>query len=55
MHRFMGTKKYPQVNEFDAFLSHNSGVNNAETANLNTTFTFECDNNAYPQALDIFS
>lgn len=52
---FLGTQKYPQENEYGAYLSQNSGHSNAFTAPLHTNYYFEVKNDALYGALDRFS
>ena len=52
---FLGTEKYPNQDEYRTYLSQNSGSSNAYTAHMNTNYYFECANNAFPKALDIFA
>ncbi len=52
---FMGTKKYPGENEYDLFLSKNSGSDNAYTELEHTMFHMEvCQEKFFP-ALDMLS
>lgn len=52
---FLGSEKYPQVNEFDQQLAQNSGTNNAETDDLDTAYSFECSNQVFENMLEIFA
>lgn len=52
---FMGTKKYPQENEYAQFIQNNGGSNNAWTDLANTNYHFDISNDAYGEALDRFS
>lgn len=52
---FMGTDKYPVENDFDSFLSKNSGYSNAFTENTNTCYHFEVVKKGFEGALDRFS
>ncbi len=52
---FMGTKKYPQENDFSEFLNKNSGYSNAYTDLDSTNYYFEVDNDNFLPALDRFS
>ena len=52
---FLGTEKYPDVNDFDAYLQRNSGGNNAYTADDRTNFHLEVRHQAFEGALDRFS
>ena len=38
---FLGTKKYPQEDSFESFLSSNGGASNAFTDSQNTVYYFE--------------
>ena len=52
---FMGSKKYPNVSEFNDFVSQNGGSYNAMTANQNTNYFFSISSFALEKAADIFS
>lgn len=52
---FLGTKKYPQENDYNSYLSKNSGYSNAFTSSLHTNYYFEVKNDALEGALDRFS
>ena len=52
---FMGSKKYPNVNEFNDFISQNGGTYNAQTGSQNTNFFFTVSSSALENATDIFS
>jgi len=45
---FLGTEKYPNYDEYDKFLSQNSGFSNAYTTHLETNYYFDCSNEAFP-------
>lgn len=47
----MGSKDYPQSDGFAEFLSKHAGKYNASTAFTHTTFYFEVENTALPEAL----
>ena len=51
---FMGTKKYPQENEYSNYLSKHSGHSNAYTAAEHTNYYFEVDSKFLHGALDRF-
>lgn len=51
---FMGTKKYPQENEYSSYLSKHSGHSNAYTASEHTNYYFEVDSKFLQGALDRF-
>ena len=52
---FMGTGKYPSQNEYSAFLSSNSGSDNAFTSLCDTNYHFDCSNAGFHEALDRFA
>ncbi|XP_001660612.2 nardilysin isoform X1 [Aedes aegypti] len=52
---FMGSKKYPTENEYDAYISKCGGFDNAVTDLEETTFYFEIDEEYLDGALDRFS
>lgn len=52
---FMGSEKYPDENDYDAFLSSHSGASNACTEEECTTFHFDCAPHAFHDALDRFA
>jgi len=52
---FLGTKKYPDANDYANFISANGGTHNAFTARDNTNYFFDIKPDALPQALDRFS
>jgi nardilysin len=52
---FMGSEKYPDENDYDAFLSSNSGSSNACTEEESTTYHFDCAPGALEGALDRFA
>lgn len=52
---FLGTEKYPLENDYNSYLSKNSGYSNAFTSSLNTNYYFEVKNDALYGALDRFS
>lgn len=52
---FLGTEKYPQVGEFQAFISRNGGTNNAWTGTEHTCFFFDIHAKAFEGGLDRFS
>lgn len=52
---FMGTKKYPKIDDFSEYLSANDGYSNAFTDTHSTVYKFECSNKAFLPALDRFS
>lgn len=52
---FMGSKKYPEENEFDSFINRCGGSDNADTDCEETSFYFEVTENSLDGALDRFS
>ncbi|XP_011306829.1 nardilysin [Fopius arisanus] len=52
---FMGSKKYPLENDFDAFITKRGGSDNASTECEQTTFYFEIDEKHLLSALDRFA
>nr|XP_022314526.1 nardilysin-like [Crassostrea virginica] len=52
---FMGSKKYPQENKLDDFLSKHGGFTNAWTDCERTSFHFDVEQKYFHQALDIFA
>ena len=52
---FLGTTKYPVENEYQNYLSTNSGYSNAYTDMIDTNYYFTCSNNALQGAIDRFS
>ncbi|SPP85819.1 nardilysin [Drosophila guanche] len=51
---FMGSKKYPMENEFDAFITKSGGFSNAHTDNEETCFYFEVEEVHLDKAMDMF-
>lgn len=52
---FLGTKKYPEENSFDKFLTQYGGATNAQTEATRTTFLFSVNTDVFPEALDRFA
>ncbi|MEZ4654948.1 MAG: insulinase family protein [Candidatus Eisenbacteria bacterium] len=52
---FLGTEKYPDVDEYSAYLSANNGSSNAYTADENTNYQLEVNPDAFEGALDRFA
>ncbi|GAB6025052.1 hypothetical protein CHUAL_010157 [Chamberlinius hualienensis] len=52
---FLGTEKYPSVNEYKKFLSEHGGKSNAYTASENTNFFFDVTPDHLRGALDRFA
>ena len=49
---FLGSEKYPVINEYSKFMSQNGGYTNAYTAQESTVYGFEVNDKAFPEALD---
>lgn len=52
---FLGTKKYPEAGEYQAFIQSHGGNHNAFTANHTTNYYFDIDSSHLAPALDRFS
>lgn len=52
---FLGTEKYPQAGEYQAFIAQHGGSFNAYTAAENTNYFFDIDNSQLEAALDRFA
>lgn len=52
---FLGTKNYPQENEYTKFLSEHGGSSNASTVAEHTSYYFDVSAEHLPQALDRFA
>ncbi|KAI8109469.1 hypothetical protein M9434_000751 [Picochlorum sp. BPE23] len=52
---FMGSEKFPDEHEYDAYLNQHNGSSNAFTEEESTTFHFECAPDAFWGALDRFA
>ena len=52
---FLGTEKFPEENHYSKFIKTHGGSKNAGTAEDYTNFYFDIKNEAFPEALDIFS
>lgn len=52
---FMGTSKYPEENEYSAFLNNHGGNSNAYTGQENTVYYFDVQNEHFEHALDLFA
>ncbi|NVJ61321.1 MAG: insulinase family protein [Gammaproteobacteria bacterium] len=52
---FLGTKKYPKVEEYSEFIEKHGGSQNASTGMEHTTYFFEINNEQFEPALDRFS
>lgn len=49
---FLGSERYPTINEYSKFMSQNGGYTNAYTAQESTVYGFEVNDNAFDEALD---
>ncbi|WP_409440219.1 insulinase family protein [Psychromonas sp. GE-S-Ul-11] len=49
---FLGSKRYPVINEYSKFMSQNGGYTNAYTAQDVTVYGFEVNDSAFGEALD---
>ncbi|WP_243834646.1 insulinase family protein [Psychromonas algarum] len=49
---FLGSEKYPVINEYSKFMSQNGGYTNAYTAQESTVYGFEVNDSAFPEALN---
>lgn len=52
---FLGTEKYPEVDEYGSYLKSNGGYSNAYTSRMVTNYHFEVYPNALEGALDRFA
>ncbi len=52
---FLGTEKYPDPDEYQAFISQHGGSRNAYTAKEHTNYFFDIENSALEPMLDRFS
>jgi insulysin len=52
---FMGTAKYPVENAYSAFLNDHGGSSNAYTAEEQTVYYFDVQNDFFGEALDMFA
>ncbi|WP_430461902.1 insulinase family protein [Thalassolituus sp. LLYu03] len=52
---FLGTDPYPDSSEYQEFITRHGGTHNAFTAQTQTTYFFEIENNAMSGALDRFA
>jgi len=52
---FLGTEKYPDVEDYKMYLSNHGGYSNAYTAEDHTNYLFEVIHEAYEGALDRFA
>jgi insulysin len=51
----MGTEKYPEENQYSAFLNEHGGYSNAYTAQENTVYYFDVNSGFLEPALDLFA
>ena len=51
---FLGSVKYPEMNEYNNLIHSNGGNSNAYTENTRTTYHFSIYNKFLDKALDIF-
>ena len=49
---FLGSERYPVINEYSKFMSQNGGYTNAYTAQDKTVYGFEVNDKAFDEALD---
>ncbi len=49
---FLGSERYPTINEYSQFMSQNGGYTNAYTAQNSTVYGFEVNDNAFDEGLD---
>jgi len=52
---FMGSRKYPDENQYSAFLAQHGGSSNAYTAAEDTNYHFDITPDHFAEALDIFA
>ncbi len=52
---FMGSKKYPNENDYNTFIKENNGSSNAYTATDHTNYYFDCVPEGLSKVLDIFA
>ena len=52
---FLGTKKYPEENHYSKFIQQHGGRKNAATGEDYTYYYFDIKNDAFEEAVDIFS
>ena len=51
----MGTEKYPEENQYSAFLNAHGGMSNAYTSQEDTVYFFDVQNDFFQTALDMFA
>jgi len=49
---FLGSERYPIINDYSKFMSQNGGYTNAYTAQESTVYGFEVNDSAFAEALD---
>ncbi|WP_413701002.1 insulinase family protein [Psychromonas sp. KJ10-10] len=49
---FLGSERYPTINEYSKFMSQNGGHTNAYTSQQSTVYGFEVNDKAFEEALD---
>jgi protease-3 len=49
---FLGSERYPTINEYSKFMSQNGGYTNAYTSQQSTVYGFEVNDNVFGEALD---
>ena len=49
---FLGSERYPVINEYSKFMTQNGGYTNAYTSQDSTVYGFEVNDNAFDEALD---
>ena len=52
---FLGTESYPVENAYSSFLNSHGGMSNAYTDQENTVYYFDVQNNAFEEAMNMFS
>ncbi|OUW62229.1 MAG: hypothetical protein CBD58_02135 [bacterium TMED198] len=52
---FLGTEKYPNVDDYSSYLAQNGGYSNAYTTSNHTNYHFEVYHNSFEGAIDRFS
>ena len=52
---FIGTKKYPETNQYSSFLQTHGGSDNAFTSTQNTNYFFNVEAEYFSMALDMFA
>ncbi|MCK5664161.1 MAG: insulinase family protein, partial [Thiotrichaceae bacterium] len=49
---FLGSKRYPIINDYSKFMSQNGGHTNAYTSQKATVYAFEINDKKFPEAID---